>query len=47
MERLVVKKASYPVKNAIIKGQTYMDMLMPEMLKNQARKEIAERGKKR
>ena len=39
-------KNTYPTKDNIIKGQTYMEMLMPEMLKIQARKEIAEELKK-
>ena len=36
---------AYP-NNSIIKGQTYTEMIFAEMLKNQARKEIAEERKK-
>ena len=43
MER---KNIQYPTTNAIIKGQTYMQMIMPDLLKLQARKEIAEERKK-
>ena len=31
---------AYPTKNAIVKGQTYTEMIFAEMLKNQARREI-------
>ena len=37
---------AYPTKNGIIKGQTYTEMIFADMLKNQARKEIAEVLKK-
>ena len=37
---------AYPTKNAIVKGQTYTEMIFADMLKNQARKEIAEALKK-
>ena len=36
---------AYPINN-IVKGQTYTEMIFAEMLKNQARKEIAEERKK-
>lgn len=35
---------AYP--SNIVKGQTYTEMIFAEMLKNQARKEIAEERKK-
>ena len=37
---------AYPTKNGIINGQTYTEMIFADMLKNQARKEIAEVLKK-
>lgn len=37
---------AYPTTNAIVKGQTYTEMIFAEMLKNQARREIAEERKK-
>lgn len=47
MERLVqTQKTVYPTKRAIEKGKTYMEMIMPDLLKAQARAEIAVELKK-
>ena len=46
MERIKTEKRILPTTNAIQKGKTYMEMIMPDLLKIQARKEIAEERKK-
>ena len=50
MKNTIIKEekrfGAYPTKNSIVKGQTYTEMIFAEMLKNYARKEIAEERKK-